>query len=157
MHAASQDNDLEGVVAKRLDSPYRPGVRSPEWRKVKNLRVQSAVVGGWRPGQGRRAGGIGSLLVGVPDEHGSLIYAGHVGTGFSDQDLKDLQRMLTPRKTSPFQGGLPREVTRDAHWVEPDLVGEVAYAVWTSDRRLRHPAWRGIRDDLEPDDVVVES
>jgi bifunctional non-homologous end joining protein LigD len=65
--------------------------------------------------------------------------------------------MLTPRRTSPFDGDLPREVTRDAHWVEPDLVGEVAYAVWTADRRLRHPAWRGVRDDLEPDDVVVES
>ena len=64
--------------------------------------------------------------------------------------------MLTARKTSPFDGDLPREVTRDAHWVEPDLVGEVAYAVWTADRRLRHPAWRGVRDDLEPDDVVVE-
>jgi len=64
--------------------------------------------------------------------------------------------MLTARDAPPFEGALPREVTRDAHWVEPDLVGEVAYAVWTADNRLRHPSWRGVRDDLEPDDVVIE-
>ena len=154
--AASQENGLEGVVAKRLNSVYRPGLRGPDWRKVKNFRSQAVVVGGWRPGQGRRAGGIGSLLFGVPDDEGRLVYAGHVGTGFTDQDLADLKRMFTARKDTPFEGDLPREVTRDAHWVEPDLVGEVAYAVWTADNRLRHPAWRGVRDDLEPDDVVVE-
>jgi bifunctional non-homologous end joining protein LigD len=154
--AASQENGLEGVVAKRLDSPYRPGLRGTDWRKIKNFRTQAVVVGGWRPGQGRRTGTIGSLLVGVPDDEGRLVYVGHVGTGFSDQDLRDLQRTFTARTTPPFEGALPREVTRDAHWVEPDLVGEVAYAVWTADNRLRHPSWRGVRDDLEPDDVVVE-
>jgi bifunctional non-homologous end joining protein LigD len=157
VQAASLENGLEGVVAKRLASPYRPGLRSPDWRKVKNFRTQSVVVGGWRPGQGRRAGGVGSLLFGVPDEEGRLVYAGHVGTGFTDQDLRDLERMFTSRRTSPFHGTLPRDVTRDAHWVEPDLVGEVAYAVWTADGRLRHPSWKGVRDDLEPDDVVVEA
>ncbi|WP_116450481.1 non-homologous end-joining DNA ligase [Blastococcus litoris] len=154
--AASLENGLEGVVAKRLASPYRSGARSPDWRKIKNFRTQVVVVGGWRPGQGRRSGTIGSLLVGVPDDEGRLVYVGHVGTGFSDQDLRDLQRVLHPRTASPFDGTLPREITRDARWVEPDLVGEVAYAVWTADNRLRHPAWRGVRDDLEPDDVVVE-
>jgi bifunctional non-homologous end joining protein LigD len=154
--AASQENGLEGVVAKRLDSPYRPGLRSPDWRKIKNFRTQAVVVGGWRPGQGRRTGTIGSLLVGVPDDQGRLVYVGHVGTGFSDQDLRDLQESFTARKDAPFEGALPRDVTRDAHWVEPDLVGEVAYAVWTAEGRLRHPSWRGVRDDLEPDDVVVE-
>ena len=74
--AASEENGLEGVVAKRLDSPYRPGVRSPDWRKIKNFRTQSVVVGGWRPGQGRRTGTIGSLLVGVPDDEGRLVYVG---------------------------------------------------------------------------------
>ncbi|MGZ4643839.1 MAG: non-homologous end-joining DNA ligase [Blastococcus sp.] len=156
VHAASLENGLEGIVAKRLAAPYRPGVRSPDWRKVKNFRSQAVVVGGWRPGQGRRAGGIGSLLFGVPDDEGRLVYAGHVGTGFTDRDLADLKRSLTSRPTCPFDGTLPREVTRDAHWVEPDLVCEVAYAVWTADGRLRHPSWRGVRDDLEPDDVVVE-
>ena len=156
VRAASEENGLEGVVAKRLDSAYREGVRSPDWRKVKNFFTQAVVVGGWRPGQGRRQGTIGSLLVGVPDDEGRLVYVGHVGTGFSDQALRALQQVLTPRTTSPFEGTLPREVTRDAQWVEPDLVGEVAYAVWTADDRLRHPSWRGVREDLEPDDVVRE-
>ena len=154
--AASLDNRLEGVMAKRLDSPYRPGVRSAEWRKVKNVRTQSVVVGGWRPGQGRRAGGVGSLLFGVHDDEGRLVYAGHVGTGFTDAARRELQAMMTPRPTSPFADALPREVTRDAHWVEPELVGEVAYAHWTQEGRLRHPSWKGLRDDLEPDDVVEE-
>jgi bifunctional non-homologous end joining protein LigD len=154
--AASRDNDLEGVVAKRLGSPYRPGVRSPEWRKVKHFRTQSVVIGGWRPGQGRRADTLGSLLFGVNDDEGRLVYAGHVGTGFTDAALRELMDVMTPRTDSPFADRLPREVTRDAHWVEPTLVGEVAYAHWTAEGRLRHPSWRGLRDDLDPDDVVEE-
>ena len=156
VHAASRENELEGVVAKRLEAPYRPGVRSPDWRKVKNVRTQSVVVGGWRPGQGRRAGGVGSLLVGVHDDEGRLVYAGHVGTGFTERDLRELQESMTPRTTSPFEGRLPRDVTRDARWVEPELVGEVGYAHWTADGRLRHPSWRGLRDDVAVVDVVVE-
>ncbi|MGY1624737.1 non-homologous end-joining DNA ligase [Geodermatophilus sp. SYSU D00965] len=154
--AASRDNGLEGVVAKRLDSPYRPGLRGPDWRKVKNVRTQAVVVGGWRPGQGRRAGGVGSLLVGLHDDEGRFVYAGHVGTGFTAQALRDLEELFTPRASSPFADDLPREVTRGAHWVEPDLVGEVAFAVWTADGRMRHPSWRGLRDDLAPEDVVEE-
>jgi bifunctional non-homologous end joining protein LigD len=156
VRTASTENGLEGVVAKRLGSPYRPGLRSPDWRKIKNVRTQSVVVGGWRPGAGRREGMVGSLLFGVHDDEGRLVYAGHVGTGFTEQALRDLKEMFTSRPTSPFADLLPREVTRDAHWVEPELVGEVAYAVWTADGRLRHPAWRGLRDDLTPEDVVVE-
>jgi bifunctional non-homologous end joining protein LigD len=156
VHAASRDNGLEGVVAKRLDSAYRPGVRSPEWRKVKHVRMQSVVVGGWRPGKGRRAGGVGSLLVGVHDDDGRLVYAGHVGTGFTDAALRELGDLLTPRRGTPFAGDLPRDVARDARWAEPDLVGEVAFAAWTADGRMRHPAWRGLREDVDVDDVVVE-
>jgi bifunctional non-homologous end joining protein LigD len=154
--AASLENGLEGVVAKRLDSPYRPGVRAAEWIKVKNFRTQSVVVGGWRPGKGRREGGVGSLLFGVHDDEGRLVYAGHVGTGFTEQALREIERLFTARATSPFDGDLPREVTKDAHWVEPTLVGEVAYGQWTTDGRLRHPSWRGLRDDVDPEDVVVE-
>ena len=154
--AASRDNGLEGLVAKRLDSPYRPGVRGPEWRKVKNVRTQAVVVGGWRPGRGRRAGGVGSLLVGVHDDTGRLVYAGHVGTGFTAAALEELEPLFTPAARSPFADALPREVTRDAHWVAPELVGEVAFAAWTADGRMRHPSWRGLRDDLAPEDVVEE-
>jgi bifunctional non-homologous end joining protein LigD len=154
--AASRDNGLEGIVAKRLDSPYRPGLRGPDWRKVKNVRTQAVVVGGWRPGQGRRAGGVGSLLVGVHDDAGRLVYAGHVGTGFTAAALKELDPLFTPADRPPFVDALPREVTRDAHWVSPELVGEVAFAAWTVDGRMRHPSWRGLRDDLSPEDVVEE-
>jgi bifunctional non-homologous end joining protein LigD len=156
VQAASLENGLEGVVAKRLDSPYRPGGRGPDWRKVKNLRTQSVVVGGWRPGEGRRAGGIGSLLVGVHDDTGRLVFAGHVGTGFTAAALAELGRLVTARASSPFADTLPREVVRDAHWVEPLLVGEVRYTEWTREGRLRHPAWRGLRDDVRPDGVVRE-
>ncbi|WP_299951763.1 non-homologous end-joining DNA ligase [uncultured Modestobacter sp.] len=156
VQAASRENGLEGIVVKRLDAPYRPGGRGPDWRKVKNLRTQAVVVGGWRPGEGRRAGGIGSLLLGVHDEHGAFVFAGHVGTGFTARALADLEPLLTPRSTSPFAGALPREVTRDAHWVEPELVGEVRYGEWTREGRLRHPSWRGLRDDVRPADVVAE-
>ncbi len=153
---ASRENGLEGVVAKRLTSPYRPGGRGQDWRKVKNVRHQAVVVGGWRPGAGRRDGGIGSLLVGVHDTHGDLVFAGHVGTGFSDRALDQLHATLAARATCPFTGTLPREAVRDAHWVEPDLVGEVAFTEWTRDARLRHPAWRGLRDDVPPAAVVRE-
>jgi bifunctional non-homologous end joining protein LigD len=156
VQAASTENGLEGVVAKRLDSPYRPGGRGPDWRKIKNVRTQSVVVGGWRPGAGRRAGGIGSLLVGVHDDRGELVFAGHVGTGFTASALAELGRAVAPRATSPFTGALPREVTRDARWVEPRLVGEVVFTEWTRDGRLRHPSWRGLRDDLTPAGVVME-
>ncbi len=156
--AASQAQQLEGVVAKLRRSTYHPGRRSPDWIKVKNIRTQEVVVGGWRPGRGHRDGGIGSLLVGVPGADG-LDYVGHVGTGFTEAMLADLRRRLAPsvRATSPFSRPLPAADTRDAVWVEPRLVGEVAFAEWTKDRRLRHPTWRGLRDDKSPVDVVVES
>ncbi|MGZ4602722.1 MAG: non-homologous end-joining DNA ligase [Kineosporiaceae bacterium] len=155
--AASRENQLEGVVAKRVASLYRPGARSPDWRKVKHLRMQEVVIAGWRPGQGRRAGGIGSLILGVPGPAG-LEFAGGVGTGFTARMLADLAARLEPleRASSPFAAELPRAQIRDAHWVEPDLVGEVAFAEWTSDGRLRHSSWRGLRPDKRPDEVRRE-
>ncbi|GAA5066942.1 bifunctional non-homologous end joining protein LigD [Thermocatellispora tengchongensis] len=166
----SRQMGLEGVVAKRLDSPYRPGRRSADWIKVKNVRTQEVVIGGWKPGAGRRAGMIGSLLLGVYDgarraapgaasaEGGVLVFAGHVGTGFTQAMLRDLGERLAPlaRPTSPFAGQVPREHARDAHWVEPELVGEVQYAEWTSEGYLRHPSWRGLRADKMPRDVHPE-
>ncbi|MDQ1538654.1 MAG: bifunctional non-ous end joining protein LigD [Actinomycetota bacterium] len=154
---ASQEQQLEGVVAKRLTSTYTPGRRSPDWVKVKNLRTQEVLIGGWRPGAGRRDGMIGSLLLGLPNAEG-LTYIGKVGTGFTDHVLADLGRRLAPkeRTTSPFSD-IPRADARDAHWVNPTLVGEVAFAEWTADGRLRHPAWRGLRPDKEPHQVVRES
>ena len=155
--AASRAGGLEGVVAKRVDGRYEPGGRSGAWVKVKHQRMQEVVVGGWRPGQGRRADGIGSLLVGVQGESG-LDYVGHVGTGFTASALADLGHDLRPleRATSPFAGPLPRPDARDAVWVTPRLVGEVVFAEWTRDDRLRQPSWRGLRPDKDPADVVRE-
>jgi bifunctional non-homologous end joining protein LigD len=156
--AASLAQGLEGVVAKRRSSTYRPGTRSRDWVKVKNIRTQEVVVGGWRPGAGNRAGTIGSLLVGLPGA-GGLAYAGHVGTGFSRAVLVQLRQTLEPlrREASPFAELLPRADAHDAIWVAPRLVGEVAFTEWTKDGRLRHPTWRGLRPDKTPGEIVAES
>ncbi|GAA1299684.1 hypothetical protein Psi02_63090 [Planotetraspora silvatica] len=156
--ALSRQMGLEGVVAKRLDSPYRPGKRSGDWTKVKNFATQEVVIAGWQPGGGRREGMIGSLLLGIHDETGRLVFAGHVGTGFTQAALRDLHDLLAPleRPTPPFTDAVPREQARHAHWVEPLLVGEVQYAEWTGDGRLRHPSWRGLRSDKSPGEVVRE-
>jgi bifunctional non-homologous end joining protein LigD len=151
----SQEQKLEGVVAKRLSSTYVPGRRSPDWVKVKNIRTQEVIVGGWHPGAGRREGMIGSLLLGIPDGE-ELAYVGKVGTGFTDAMLAELSTDLQAAADSPFKE-VPRADARQAHWVAPTLVGEVAFAEWTPDGRLRHPAWRGLRDDKRPDQVVRES
>jgi bifunctional non-homologous end joining protein LigD len=153
----SQEQRLEGVVAKRLTSTYLPGRRSPDWVKIKNIRTQEVIVAGWRPGTGRRSDTIGSLLLGLPSDDG-LAYIGRVGTGFTDAILSDLTARLkrSSRETSPLVD-VPRADARDAHWVSPTMVGEVAFSEWTSDGRLRHPAWRGLRPDKRPDQVVRES
>ncbi|WP_113703880.1 non-homologous end-joining DNA ligase [Nonomuraea lactucae] len=149
---ATHAQGLEGVVAKRLDSPYRPGTRSPWWVKVKNLTTRDVVIGGWKPGRGRRAGGIGSLLMGVFTDEG-LTYVGHVGTGFTDAALDELQEALRPLEIahSPFRDPVPWR----NRWVRPDLVGEVAYTKWTHEQRLRHPVWRGLRPDKIPSEVIL--
>lgn len=148
---------LEGVVGKPLTSRYQPGARG--WIKVKNVRHQEVIVCGWTPGAGRRAGQIGSLLLGVYDDEGRLRYAGHVGTGFTETMLGELMRDLSPleRATSPFATPVPTPHGRRARWIEPRLVGEVAFAEWTSDGSLRQPSWRGFRPDKEPADVHRES
>jgi bifunctional non-homologous end joining protein LigD len=156
--AASQQQGLEGVLAKRLDSRYYPGKRSDCWLKIKNLRTQEVVIGGWKPGEGRRKGVIGSLLLGVPGDDG-LHYVGHAGTGFTDAMLRELGTLLKPleRKDPPFANTIPRLHAKDAHWIEPHYVGEVAFGEWTKAGILRHPVWRGLRDDKSPADVVRES
>lgn len=154
--ARSSRLGLEGVMAKRRDSPYREGRRSRDWIKLKHTRTQEVVIGGWRPGKGARADTIGSLLFGIPDGE-TLRYAGRVGTGFSDAELKKLRTRLDrlARQTAPLEG-VPREDARDAHWVTPTLVGEVVYAERTSEGRLRAPAWKGWRPDKDAGEVVEE-
>jgi bifunctional non-homologous end joining protein LigD len=154
--ATSKRLRLEGVVAKRRDATYSAGRRSRAWIKMKHHQTQEVVIAGWRPGAGRRADGVGSLLMGVPGDDG-LHYVGRVGTGFTDRELDELLPSLraAERKTSPLVG-VPAVDARDAHWVTPSRVGEVAIAEWTSTGRLRQPSWRGWRPDKSPDDVVRE-
>ncbi len=155
----TKEQRLEGLIAKRLDSVYRPGRRVDFWRKVKNFLTRDVIVCGWKPGKGRREGGVGSLLLGEYDGKGRLCFVGHVGTGFSERALDDLYAKLWPlrRPAVPYDEPVPREFARDAQWVEPRLVGEVAYSVRTRDGRLRFPSWRGLRDDKDPFEVIRES
>jgi bifunctional non-homologous end joining protein LigD len=154
--AASAEQGLEGVMAKRCDAKYRPGMRTRDWIKVKNVRRQEVVIGGWEPGEGNREGSIGALLIGVYDGD-TLQYAGQVGTGFTAKTLKDLQKRLQPleRDTSPFEA-VPRQYAKTAHWVDPVLVAEVDFGHWTKDGRMRHPSYKGLRDDKEAREVVRE-
>lgn len=147
---------LEGVVAKRRNSVYQPGRRTTAWLKLKHRLTQDVVVAGWRPGQGRRAGGVGSILVGVPTAEG-LRYVGRVGSGFDDAQLDRLDALVTElaRPTNPMIG-VPAEDARDAHWIEPSLVAEVLYSEVTSAGKLRHPVFLRWRDDKSPGDVVWE-
>ncbi len=155
--AYSRKRKWEGVVAKKWDSTYQSGRRSSAWIKDKNWNTQEAVIGGWRKGEGGRSSGIGALLLGIPEE-GGLRFIGRVGTGFTEKDLLALKSILAPLHTSvsPFSPALPRPETRDVTYVRPELVGEVRYGEMTSDGRLRHPSWRGLRPDKAPADVVWE-
>ena len=116
------------------------------------------LVGGWTAGEGRRTRTFGSLLLGAHDTDGRLRYLGHVGTGFSDALLDALMARLRPlaRRSSPFDETVPREHARHAVWVHPALVCDVDFAVWTRDGRMRHPSYKGLRDDLDPTQVTRE-
>ena len=158
MLAESIAKGLEGVVGKPLGSAYHPGQRR-DWIKIKNVKQQEVIIAGWKPGEGRRADLIGSLLLGVYDDDGRLRYVGHVGTGFTDDDAgRPGANSCAPlgRETSPFGTKIPNPAARDARWVEPSLVGEVAFAEWTADGILRQPSWRGLRIDKEPAEVHRE-
>ncbi|HEX2435040.1 MAG TPA: hypothetical protein VHI76_00135, partial [Solirubrobacterales bacterium] len=154
---ASRERGLEVIIAKRLESVYVPGRRTKEWIKVKNVRSQEMVIGGWLPGKGRREDMIGALVVGYyqPDGERRLRYAGKVGTGFTEEDLRRLAERLEPlrRDDSPFEG---RQPPRETVFVEPRLVAEIDFAEWTSAGTLRHPSFKGLRDDKDAAEVVRE-
>jgi len=156
--AFSRKCKWEGVVAKRWDSTYQPGQRSTSWIKDKNWNTQEVVIGGWRRGEGGRSSGVGALLCGIPDG-GALRFIGRVGTGFTEKDLAALKAILAPLHTdeSPFRPALPRQETVGVTYVRPELVGEVRYGELTSDDRLRHASWRGLRQDRDAADVVFET
>ena len=153
---ATAQQGLEGVVAKRLDSRYEPGRRTGNWLKIKHVMRQELVIGGWIPGEGRRTKRIGALLMGYYEPPGTLVYAGRVGTGFTEKTLDDLYRRLEPlrRDRSPFDKApkLPRE----AVFVEPSLVAEIELREWTAERIMRAPSFKGLREDKAPRDVRIE-
>ncbi|MEV6876197.1 DNA ligase D [Amycolatopsis sp. NPDC051128] len=148
----------EGVVAKLRSSGYAPGQRPDYWLKHPLIRTQEVIVCGWRPGQHSFTGTLGGLLLGAHDPGtGDLVYIGDVGTGFSQATRADLRDRLTrlERRTHPFAETPPREDTVRARWVEPLLVGEIVYRQFTRAGRVRHTAWRGLRADKEPGEVLA--
>ena len=153
--AATEQQGLEGVIAKRLDSRYEPGRRTANWLKIKNTSRQEVVVGGWVPGDGKRRDRIGALLVGVRDDDGSLRHVGRVGTGFTEAELDRLAEKLRPleREDSPFAPGGPK-IPRGAVFADPELVAEVEFREWTDGGQLRAPSYKGLRDD-KPAELVV--
>jgi bifunctional non-homologous end joining protein LigD len=155
--AATAEMGLEGIVAKRLDSRYRPGGRGGEWLKVKNALRQELVIGGWLPQKGTDDR-LGALLVGYYEEGDppELRFAGKVGSGFSRKAADALLERLRPlaRKSSPFAG---RQPERGSHFVEPRLVAEIEFRQVTPDRILRHAAYKGLRDDKPATEVRLET
>jgi bifunctional non-homologous end joining protein LigD len=145
----------EGLIAKRADSPYRPG-RNRDWLKFKCLNGQEFVIGGYTDPQRSRIG-FGALLLGYYGADGQLHYAGKVGTGFTNRTLTSLHATLAAleQPTPPFEPvrGLPRS---RVHWVQPRLVAQVGFSEWTADGELRHPRFQGLRRDKDPADVVRE-
>jgi bifunctional non-homologous end joining protein LigD len=148
--AAAEEHALEGVVAKRLGSVYRPGQRSPDWVKVKRDLTGDFVIGGWRPGERK----LGALLVGAPAPAGGLVFRGRVGGGIGAAAERSLLAALEPLRVaqSPFVDELARPDAREARWVRPELVVEVRYGQLTTDGRLRFPRFVRLRPDKTPAD-----
>jgi bifunctional non-homologous end joining protein LigD len=147
------EKGLEGVMAKRADSPYAPR-RSRDWLKFKCSREQELVIGGFTSPRGSRTD-FGALLVGYYED-GDLRYAGKVGTGFDHRTLEQLGERLRRLEQSspPFVDAQP--VPRGTHWTRPELVAQIAFTEWTRDGRLRHPRYVGLRQDKRPREVVRE-
>jgi bifunctional non-homologous end joining protein LigD len=151
----AQHLGLEGIISKRASEPYHPG-RHGEWLKTKCILEQEFVVGGFTDPEGTRAG-IGALLIGYY-EAGRLVFSGRVGTGFSQKFAVDLRKRLDSiaQKSCPFEPPPEGPLARTAHWVKPQLVCVVAFTEWTSDGKIRHPAFKGLRADKKPKDVRRE-
>jgi bifunctional non-homologous end joining protein LigD len=161
-------HEFEGVVGKRLDSPYRPGQRSGEWIKVRNRPRQEFVIGGWVPGAGRLTGMIGALLLGYWDRTPAeaersgqpqrLLFAGGCGTGFTERERRRVTDLLAPlrRDTMPFAPSVAMPKRKDSVFCEPELVCDAEYSEWTAEETLRQASYKGLRDDKPAHDVVRE-
>lgn len=147
---------LEGIVSKRRDVPYQPG-RNEYWLKAKCMTRQEFVIGGFTDPEGSRLG-IGALLLGVCDDTGALVFAGKVGTGFTQKSAQELRRRLEALKQQecPFATCPPGRLGRTAHWVKPILVAEAAFTEWTRDGKIRHPSFQGLREDKPATEIRRE-
>jgi bifunctional non-homologous end joining protein LigD len=151
-----RSRDLEGVVAKRRDSVYRPGRRTDNWVKTKFHREQEFVVVGWTEGTGGRSAHLGALLLAYHDAGGALVYCGKVGTGFNDRELRTLGAALAPlARPERVVDGVPTQKTA-IHWVEPTMVVQVRFGEWSPTGHLRHPSYLGRRADKDAADVIRE-
>jgi bifunctional non-homologous end joining protein LigD len=152
---------LEGVVAKRRKSRYLPGRRSSDWIKIKPVQTRDVVLCGWHPGEGNREGMIGSFYCGAYAEPGGeLVLIGKVGSGLDFATLDMLSAELSGleiNRPSFDPSSIPMTDRRRAHWLDPVLVAEVTFSGWGGDGRLRHPVWRGLRLDIDPETVLVET
>jgi bifunctional non-homologous end joining protein LigD len=155
MLEASAKAGLEGIVGKRLDSKYEPGRRSGSWVKVKNHNRQELVIGGWLDGEGKRKGYPGALLVGYYKD-GKLVYAGKVGTGFTDRTLDELNQKLKPLAADKSPFGAGTAPPRAAHFVKPKIVADFEFVEWTKGGQLRAPSFKGFRIDKPAEEVVRE-
>src|SRR5688572_19427874 len=155
MLEAARATELEGIVAKRVDSVYEPGVRSNNWRKVKIVLRQEFVIGGWTMEKDTDAGPVGALQVGYYDCDGKLRYAGGVGTGFTNVILADLGKRLAHKRatSSPFVDRVPK---RGVYWVKPELIAEVEFRRWPEGGMLQQASFKGLRFDKDTRDVVRE-
>ena len=153
--AAMCDAGGEGIISKRRDAPYRGG-RSMAWIKSKCIRRAEFVIAGWSPSD-KPGRPFASLVLGSY-ERGKLVYRGRVGTGFDEDDFEELKTALSSlgRKSAPFDGELPSEV-KDANWVTPNLVVEAEYTEFTSEGRIRHGVYQGLREDKEAKDVSAKA
>lgn len=153
---------LEGIIAKRLTSLYHPGYRTGDWLKIKNQRRQELILAGWTPGKGSRKGTIGAVLTGYFDhpnasaEKRNLIFAGKVGTGFNRSTLEKLEALFKSLETSvsPYAGKIP--LKEEIIFVKPTLVGEFEFTEWTPNGTMRHPSFKGLRQDKNPDSIIKE-
>ncbi|MHA6783036.1 non-homologous end-joining DNA ligase [Pseudonocardia saturnea] len=163
VQAAAEQQGLEGVVAKRVDSTYQPGRRSRSWIKTAIRHTHEVLVAGWSAGSGNRHNSIGALLLAAHDDSGRLVYVGDVGTGFTDAARGRLLQQLRAmeRAASPFDGEFARARgwsgrapgRGEVRWVDPVLVGEIEYRSFTPEGAFRHPSWRGLRPDRDPGEV----
>src|SRR5262245_9062285 len=152
LHARAEQEGWEGLIAKEAGSTYQPGRRSPAWRKIKLLKQEEFVVGGWtEPRQTRQQ--FGALLLGLYDG-AKLKYVGHAGTGFDEKELARVAKLRKAHATKASPFAEPIKTNETAHWVRPDLIAQVRFTEWTSDRKLRHPVYLGLRDDKRAQEVI---